>query len=71
LLVDEETQLQVDLNSARAKVGTAPNLHYVRSAQLGTPTVLSCNQIRALVKKSKPGEESDSRNKENGEIDDI
>ncbi len=71
LMLDDETQLQADLNSARAKVGTAANLHYVRTARLGTPTVLSCNQIRAILKKSKPGEEGDSTNKENGEIDDI
>jgi hypothetical protein len=43
LLADEDNQLHADLNSARAKVGTAANLHYVRTGRLGTPTVLSCN----------------------------
>ena len=41
LLTDDEYQLQDDLNSARAKLGAAVNLHYVRSARQGTPTVLT------------------------------
>jgi hypothetical protein len=41
LHVQEEVQLQEDLNSACAKLGTAANLHYVCSGCQGTPTLLS------------------------------
>jgi hypothetical protein len=41
LLQEEEIQLQEDLNSARAKLGTAANLHYARLSCQGTPTLLS------------------------------
>jgi hypothetical protein len=50
LLVEEEFQLQEVLNSAHAKLGAAVNLHYVRSARQGTPTVLSSYQIAYLRK---------------------
>jgi hypothetical protein len=69
LLGKDDTQLQSDLNSARAKVGTAANLHYVRTAREGTPTVLSRHQIRQIVKINQT--EGGDGNKENGEIDDI
>jgi hypothetical protein len=41
LLVREEAQLVEDLNSTRAKLGTAANFHYVCSGRQGTPTHLS------------------------------
>jgi hypothetical protein len=52
-LVLDEAQLIEDLNSARAKLGTAANLHYVRSNRKGTPTLLSRGQIAYLCHKNK------------------
>ena len=65
-LTDEQCQLQEDLNTARSKLGAAVNLHYVRSARTGTPTVLSSSQIAYLCKKkAKDGKTKD------GQTDDI
>jgi hypothetical protein len=69
LLHASEAEILADLNTARAKIGTAVNLHFVRSGRLGTPTVLSSHQIRHLVNKSTSAEKD--HGKENGEIDDI
>jgi hypothetical protein len=71
LLGVDDSQLQADLNSARAKVGTAANLHFVRTTRQGTPTVLSRNQIRHVVKKNPVAGGDSGGAKENGEIDDI
>jgi hypothetical protein len=72
LLDEDEVQIQQDLNSARAKTGTAANLHYVRTGRKGTPTVLSRDQIKALVKKNSHSiKENDIGNDERGEIDDL
>jgi hypothetical protein len=73
LLTEEDNQLHADLNSARAKIGTAANLHYVRSARKGTPTVLSRGQIQHLMKKTSvaKGGNTAEEDDENGEIDDI
>jgi hypothetical protein len=51
LIAQEEVQLVEDLNCARAKLGTAANLHCVRSGRQGAPTLLSRNQIAHLCKK--------------------
>jgi hypothetical protein len=51
-LREDKLQLQEDMNSARAKIGTAANVHYVRSARQGTPTLLSPQQIQHLCKKN-------------------
>jgi hypothetical protein len=70
-LSQEDNQLQHDLNSGRAKTGIAANLHFTRSARKGTPTVLSCDQIKYLVKKNsnlKEGKFNDDI--ESREIDD-
>ena len=72
LLLDEEVQLQEDMNSARAKMGSAAHLHYVRSARQGTPTLLSRHQIAHLCKKkSKADENGKEGHSEDGETDDI
>jgi hypothetical protein len=55
-----------------AKLGSAANLHYVRSGQQGTPTFLSCSQIAHLCKKktsSKNGKDIGANGE--GETDDI
>jgi hypothetical protein len=68
----EDNQLHHDLNSTRAKTGVAANLHFTRSGRKGTPTVLSCAQIKYLVKKNsnlKPGKQD--LGTESGEIDDV
>jgi hypothetical protein len=73
LLNQEDNQLQHDLNSARAKTGVAANLHFTRIARKGTPTILSRDQIKYLVKKNsnlKKGK-LDADGTESGEIDDI
>jgi hypothetical protein len=72
LLNTVDNQLQHDLNSAGAKTGVAANLHYTRSARTGTPTVLSHDQIKYLVKKNSKGKEAtDEDGTQNGEIDNI
>jgi hypothetical protein len=48
LLEEQDLQIQEDLNSS---LGMAVNLHYAHSAQEGTPTVLSQQQIAHLCKK--------------------
>jgi hypothetical protein len=53
LLQKEEVQLQGDLNSARAKLGSTANLHYVKTRCEGTPTLLSRDQIAHLCIKEK------------------
>jgi hypothetical protein len=67
LLTEEQCQLQADMNSARAKIGVAVNLHFVRSSRQGTPTVLTSQQIDYLCKKkrSKDGARGE------GQTDDI
>jgi hypothetical protein len=67
LLTNEDSQLNADMNSACSKLGAAVNLHYVRSARQGTPTVLTSQQIDYLCKKkgSKDGNRGD------GQTDDI
>jgi hypothetical protein len=50
-LVLDEVQLIEDLNTARAKLGTAANLHYVRSGREGTPTLLSRSQVAYILSK--------------------
>jgi hypothetical protein len=61
------------LNSARAKLGTAANLHYVHSGRQGTPTLLSRHQITYLCKKKKSCAWKGPANEaaEDGPIDDI
>jgi hypothetical protein len=72
LLNKEDNQLQYDLNSARAKTGVAANLHFTRSGRKGTPTVLSRDQIKYLVKKNSNLKEGKSDvGTESGEIDDV
>ena len=72
LLLEEEVQLQEDLNSARAKLGTAANLHYVRSGREGTPTLLSRSQIAHLCKKKPSSNNGKGTGPNgNGETDDI
>jgi hypothetical protein len=52
-LNEEELELQEDMNSARAKIGTKANIHYIHSCscQGGSPTLLSLAQIAWLYKK--------------------
>jgi hypothetical protein len=72
LLTEEDNQLHANLNSARAKISTAANLHYVCSAHKGTPTVLSRSQINHLMKKTstaKGGNTGKAADKKNGERD--
>jgi hypothetical protein len=71
LLAEDEVQILQDLNSARAKTGTAANLHYVRTGRQGTPTVLSRDQIKALVKKNSHSKNENDIANERGEIDDL
>ena len=71
LLVEDEFQLQENLNSARAKLGAAVNLHYVRSACKGTPTVLSRSQIAYLCKKKSSVLNDKEGKSEDGETDNI
>jgi hypothetical protein len=73
-LVFDEVQLIEDLNSARAKLGTAANLHYVRSGREGTPTLLSKSHIAYLLQKkeaAKKGSGHETIPMEQGPIDDI
>jgi hypothetical protein len=70
-LVEEELQLQEDLNSARAKLGAAVNLHHIHSACQGTPTVLSSSQIVYLFKKNSSGLNGKDGETEDGETDGI
>jgi hypothetical protein len=60
------------MNTTRAKIGTAANIHYVRSARQGTPTLLSSYQVAWLCQKkelaSKGGKTTGIVT---GEIDDI
>jgi hypothetical protein len=70
LLLEEELQLQEDLNSARAKLGTAANLLYVRSSRQGTPTVLSRQQIAHLCNKKQSSVKDGSDGAVTGETDD-
>jgi hypothetical protein len=67
LLEQQDLQVVADLNTARAKLGTSVNLHYARSARVGTPTVLSRHQVAYLCKKKK-GKDG---NKNAGDTDDI
>jgi hypothetical protein len=71
LLVDDKFQLQEDLNSAPAKLGTAANLHYVCSACKGTPTVQSRSQIAYLCKKKSSFLNGKEGKSEDGGTDDI
>jgi hypothetical protein len=72
LLVEEEVQLQEDLNSARVKLGTAANLHYLCSCHEGIPTLLSRSQIAHLCRnKSSSKNGDDTGTTEDGETDDI
>jgi hypothetical protein len=50
-LHEAELQLENDINTAQAKIGTTSNIHYVCSACQGTPTLLSSFQIAWLCKK--------------------
>jgi hypothetical protein len=47
-----ELELQEDMNSACAKIGTAAYIHYGCSAHQGTPTLLSLGQIAWFRKKT-------------------
>jgi hypothetical protein len=67
-----DVQLQGDLNSARAKLGAAANLHYVRSCHEGTPTLLSRAQISHLCMKHSSSQNSaDKGVTTEGETDNI
>ena len=67
LLEEQDLQIVEDLNTARARLGTATNLHYARSAREGTPTVLSRSQVAYLCKKK----HQKDGNSEAGDTDDI
>jgi hypothetical protein len=73
LLDAAEAAIVLDLDRARAKLCTAVNLHYVRSARQGTPTIFTSSQLHCLVKKNSPSAKGadDDDHKENGKIDDI
>jgi hypothetical protein len=72
LLAEQEVQIQADLHSARAKLGTAANFQYVRSSRLGTPTLLSRNQVASICKKTTPSKKgNDTGTTKDGETDDI
>ena len=71
LLDDSQKQILQDLHSARAKTGTAANLHYVRTGRKSTPTILSRDQIKGLVKKNSRSKNDNDIDKEGGEIDDL
>jgi hypothetical protein len=72
LLRKRDAQLQGDLNSARAKLGAAANLHYVRSRRKGTPTLLSRSQIAHLCRKHSSSQNPAGKGvTTEGETDDI
>jgi hypothetical protein len=50
-LLKAVTQLPNDMNTTRAKIGTAANIYYVHSAYQGTPPLLSSQQVAWLCKK--------------------
>jgi hypothetical protein len=62
---------RTDVNSVRAKLGAAVNLHYVCSACQGTPTVSSSSQIACLCKKKFSVLNAKDGESEDGERDDI
>jgi hypothetical protein len=71
LLTTDDGQMLKDLSSARAKTGTAANLHYIRTGRIGTASVLSNDQIKHFVKTKYSLRNADEDATKPGEIDEL